>query len=415
MARNRAVTAAASIAIFTGAPVMAADPAYQAFFFSVCGGTPTGALAARCAQTPGGLGNLSGDSESSLNPSQNLSHGRPAVSSAQTRSKAARERGENLRDLDLGDAAAGPAMQIGPVSLLLHVHGSRFEQTASAAAWGERGFEGDTRAFEAGVDLRLSPRVVVGALLGVDRNEFEFDSENPGVAFTPANIAGDADVDTTYLTAFAAFALSDSAFLEFSAGYERSDNTFRRQSVFQESTRTLAQTNVATSGNADSAVTWISANLGADWSRGAANLGPYAGVTSTRVKTDAFTETDNSNSGLAMSFASATRKSLLAHAGVKWSYSASTSVGVVLPQIRVEYQYEFEDTPQRIAASFALDPNNTSFELQGYGGDRSAINAGAGVAAILANGWLPFIEYAILLDQRAFDRQRLTLGIRKEF
>jgi hypothetical protein len=59
-------------ALYPPHPAHAQNAAFQGFFEDVCagGGSPTGNLSARCGDTPGGGGDLSGDSESSLNPSQ---------------------------------------------------------------------------------------------------------------------------------------------------------------------------------------------------------------------------------------------------------------------------------------------------------------------------------------------------------
>ncbi|MCM2312845.1 MAG: autotransporter outer membrane beta-barrel domain-containing protein, partial [Steroidobacteraceae bacterium] len=383
------------------------------FFFDVCG-APSGTLATRCAETPSGLGNLSGDSESSLNPSHNLGHNQSPVSAAQARSKEARERGEKLRE---GEAGDGNAVQVaaGPWSLLVNVRGTWFERDGKGAADPERDFEGDSRAVEIGTDYRLSERVVLGALLGLERTDYEFDAENPGVNFTPASIAGDAESDNLYLTLFGSWAVGGRGFLELAGGYEQGDGTYRRNSVFQESTRTLPQVNVRAAGESDTRVTWLGVNAGFDVDRGALSVGPYVGLTSTSARLDAYTERDRSNSGLNMRFGSTTRDSLLAHAGVRASYVFSTGAGVLVPQLRVEYQHEFEDDPQTVTARFDLDTAGTEYRLKGRSVDNDAVNAGLSLSTILPNGWMPFVDYSVLFGHETFDRQRATLGLRVEF
>lgn len=390
----------------------AANADYQAFFFSVCG-TATGTLAARCAETPGGLGNLSGDSESSLNPSQNLSHNLSPIGTAQTRSKAARERGERLREEEPAGEAPAARIEAGPFSLLVNVHGTWFDREVDGDL--ERSFDGDSAAAEIGVDYRASDRAVIGAILGLERMDYEFDAEAVGVNFTPAATAGDVDADNTYLTLFASFALGDAGFIEFAGGYERSDGDYRRNSVFQESTRTLPQTEVRVSGNADGTTTWASLNAGFDFQRGAASFGPYAGVTWTKAELDPYAERDLSDSGLAMSFDGTDRRSTLVHAGLRASRAFGTGTGVWVPQLRVEYQRELDDDAPTAASRFSLDPAGTVYALSGGKGDDDAINAGLSLAAVLLNGWMVFADWAILLDHEQLDRQRATLGLRKEF
>jgi outer membrane autotransporter protein len=391
----------------------AANADFQNFFFGVCAGTPTGVLAARCAETPGATGNVSGDSESSLNPSQNLAHNQPAISTAQTRSKEARERGEKLRDEGPGEE--GVQVAAGPWSLLVNVHGTWFDRGAGALPDVVRGFEGDSRALEIGFDRRMSDRLVLGGIAGFERMDYDFDAEAPGTNFTPAAVAGTAENDNTYLTLFASWSVGEAGFAELSGGFETIDGSYRRNSVFQESTRTIAQTNVQAEGDADNEVTWLSFNAGFDHASGAWNLGPYAGLTWTRSKMDAYTERDLSGSGLNMSFSGTSRESLLGHAGLRASYVASTRSGVVVPQLRVEFQHEFDNQSQRVAASYALDSAGTQYLFASSGGDRDSVNAGLSIAFVLKNGWMPFFDYSILLGNDDLDRQRATLGLRVEF
>ena len=389
----------------------AANPEFQNFLFDVCL-TPSGALAVRCAETPGATGNVSGDSESSLNPSQNLSHNQPAISVAQTRSKEARERGEKLRD---GGAEEGAKLAVGPFSLLVNLHGTWFERDTDALLDAERGFEGDSQAAEVGLDYRLSDRSVIGAIVGFERTDYEFVAEAAGVNFVPASVAGEADSDNLYLTLFASWNVGKTGYFELSGGYEQSDGSYRRNSVFQESTRTLPQVDVEVEGDADGDVTWFSANGGFDVNRGAWSFGPYLGLTHTSSKVDAYTERDLSASGLNMSFASTSRDSLLGHAGFRVSYAASTRTGVVLPQLRLEYQNEFEDDAQDVTAQFALDASGNQYQMNGDSADKSSLNAGFSLAIVLQNGWMPFFDYSILIGNDGLDRQRATLGLRVEF
>ena len=406
-------TLSVAIAALLGAAPQAqsANADFQNFFFDVCL-APTGVLAVRCAETPLGTGNLSGDSESSLNPSQNLAHNQPAISTAHTRSKEARERGEKLREDESED---GTRVASGPWSLLVNVHGTWFDRSAGLLPDVVRGFEGDSKAAELGFDYRVSDRLVIGGIAGFERMDYDFDAETPGVNFTPASVAGTADNDNTYLTLFASWNVGKSGFAELSGGFESIDGSYRRNSVFQESTRTITQTNVQAEGDADNEVTWLSFNAGFDHASGAWSLGPYAGLTWTRSRMEAYTERDLGNSGLHMSFSGATQESLLGHAGLRASYVASTRGGIVVPQLRVEFQHEFDNQSQDVMASFVLDSAATQYLLSSSGGDRDSFNAGLSIAFVLKNGWMPFFDYSILLGNDDLDRQRATLGLRVEF
>lgn len=403
----------AAAAILLAAPrAHAADPAFQAFFFGVCQ-APSGELAARCAETPAATGDLSGDSESSLNPSQNLSHNQPATGVAEERSREAWERAGKLRDG--GGEPAREAAVAGPFSLLVNLRGTWFDREADPAVNRERAFDGGSEAAEIGFDYRASERTVLGVIAGYERIDYDFAAEAAGVNFVPFASAGGAESDNAYLTLFASWTVGARGYLEVAAGYGTSDGSYRRNSVFQESTRTIAQTGVIVEGGADGDVQWASLNGGIDVNRGAWNFGPYAGVTKARSSVDGYAERDLSGSGLAMRFDASDRDSLLGHAGLRASYAGSTGIGVVMPQLRLEFQHEFEDDVDRAVAGFLLDASGADYVLAGDDRDRDSFNAAFSVAFVLRNGWMPFFDCSVLLGDDALDRTRATLGLRVEF
>ncbi|MCS6946754.1 MAG: autotransporter outer membrane beta-barrel domain-containing protein [Steroidobacteraceae bacterium] len=411
VARASVRVAAAAVLGVSGA-AEAANPTYQAFFFAVCQGAPTGALAARCAETPLGLGDLSGDSESSLNPSQSLARNQSALAGGSARSTAVREQGERLRDKDRDGAVR---VDRGPWSFLASVSFSEIDRQPEDVVVGERRFTGDNQSFELGVDYRLSDRLVLGGLLGVERSELRFAAEAVGRNFTPASRAGDHDVDSQYLTLLGQFTLGDAGFIEWSAGFEKNDGRYRRFSVFQESTRTRPQTNVAAEGDTDGSVWWVSVNAGLDFARGRWSVGPYGGLTRLRAEFDGYDERDRNGSGLAMRFSSTARTALPAHVGVRASYTSSGARGVWIPQLRVEYRADLDEDSETVRASFLLDPRANQLALDAPSWDRNGVVAGASVSAILPNGWMWFLDYSALLGYENIDRQRATLGLRYEF
>ncbi len=409
--RPRSLIAAAVGLALAASSARADNAPFQTFFFAVCPGA-TGALATRCAQTPGGLGDLSGSSESSLNPSQSLSRNAPNVGVALARTKAVRERGERQRDDDLSGAIK---MEHGRLSLLINVLATDTNRASGGLNSAERGFEGDSQAIEAGLDYRVSDKVVIGGLLGGERSKYRFDAEALGVNFTPQASAGGSDADNKYLTLFANWAIGQSGFIEVSGGFEKYSGSYQRLSVFQESTRLVAQTNVAVEGDSDSKVRWASINAGFDVSRERLSFGPFLGISTVRATLDGFAERDLSGSGLNMRFSSTTRKSLLMHAGMHASYTFSGQSGVFVPQLRLEYQKDFADDPESLGASFVLDPRNTQLQMTGRTWDRDGLNAGLSLVAVLPNGWMPYLDYSTLLGYKSLKRQRLTLGLRVEF
>ena len=378
----------------------AVNPAFQDLLFAACQ-NPNGALAARCNETLNGAGNVSTDSESSLNPSQALGHGRAAVDGV-----------PSGRDDWTDDAAR---LEVGPFGLRFSVFGERFERDRGSSAVEERGMDGDSRGGDIGLDYRLSDKVTLGAVLGSSQIDYDFDAENAGTNFTPQRRAGSVDIDQTQLLLFASFALGDSAYLDLSAGHAWTDGTFRRNSVFQESTRTVTQTNTDLRGSADGSVRWLGVDGGRDFVHDAWTFGVFGGATWTHAQTDGYQETDVSGSGLAMQFSEVERDSFLGVAGGRVAYTVSSGSGVFIPQLRVQWQHEFQDDQETVDASFLLDGSGNSFRLRGDRPDTSSGEAGFSVTAVFPDGWSAYIDYVTLFSRDDFDRDRFSAGLRKEF
>ena len=150
---------------------------------------PTGALAARCAETPGGLGNLSGDSESSLNPNQTLTAADSGLAAARAANEQTRERIEQARDGN----ASGNQVHVGPFSLLVNANVASAQRDRSAGSDSERGYDSDSWGGQLGFDYRLNPHAVVGVLVDWQSSSLEFDRELAGVNFVPQSDAGSND------------------------------------------------------------------------------------------------------------------------------------------------------------------------------------------------------------------------------
>lgn len=386
------------------ANAQASNPALQELFFSACG-SATGTLAARCGETPGGLGDLSGDSESSLNPSQILSGNVSGIEAAKAKAREARERARN------GESAE---LSVGPFSLLVNARYSNEERTRDPTTERERGYELSQRGLELGLDYRVSDQVVWGGIFSYEKGDLDFAGERPGVNFTPASRAGKIDRDSLGLAAFVAFAFDSGAYLDLTAGYDWDDLTIERRSVFQETTRSVPQTDSLTRGSTDGRQWWMGVNGGRDWSAGANSYGVYGGVTYTRSEVDSYDENDVSNTGLAMSFASVKRSSLMGRIGVRGQRAVSTAQGVLIPQARLEYEREFDGKADNTRASYLLDADRNQLTLRGDGASGGHFNLGVGLLAVFPNGWMPFIDVEALVGESDWDRYRVALGLRKE-
>lgn len=409
-----------------GSPALAQSAGnadYQTFFGNTVCNMPSGLFLDRCGETfdpskpdgdPDQYANISGDSESSLNPSQTSVAASNALAKAQALAAETEKRLEGLRDEDNGKPGAGSdkIAGFGPWSVFANFQGEWFDQSRPAYS-NERGYDGDRYGGTIGADYRIGTTSHVGLMLAYEKYSMTFDQELPGVNFVPQDNAGGTKSKTFTATVFASFSLSDSAWLDASAGLGWSDNDFRRNAVFQPSTRTLSR-EVRAAGSADGKQAFASIGVGYDYADGPLSIGPYVRGRYTHSEVDAYSETDLNNTGLAMNVGKQKATSLAGILGVRSSYAIGASWGVVVPQIRLEYEHEFEDDPRTTLTSFVLDPNNLQFPIVNDAPDRNYFNAGIGLLFVLPNGVMPYIDYEALLGYSNFDRHRVTAGIRFE-
>ncbi len=412
-----AVVLVLGVALTSGRAALAQDANFQAFFFNICqGGGASGDLATRCGETLGGLGNLSGDSESSLNPSQVLSGNDFALYRATERRGDAEERLEYRRDED-DSASTGASGEIisGRLSAYLNGKGEFFDRDRTPGIDQERGYDGETGGFQIGADSWVTDAFIVGAMFGVDIVRSEFDADEPGVAFAPQANDGATDTNSYFIQLYASHAFGEGLYVQGTAGLGYNDYTFDRTVVFQESRRAVPQTNVVTEGDTNGWQYSFSAGAGYDFFVGALSVGPYARVNFSRSEIDGYTEQDLSGSGLAMIIDDDGATSLTSDLGIQAAYAISTNWGVLVPQARFEWEHEFRDDERTIVSRFAGDAAGNVFGVRTDPPDRNYYNLGFSLLGVLPNGLMPFLDYEVLLGYEDFDRHRITGGLRVEF
>lgn len=388
--------------LWLNSPSHAQNAQFQSFFAAVCP-TATGSLLSRCQQTPGGLGDLSSDSESSLNPNQLVALNDAALTRAQSKAREVEERLDSQRDGEPAEESAAGW------SVFAQARGHFLDREAEG---GQRGFEADSYGFHFGADRRVGANGVAGVLFAYDRTDGEFDADAVGVNFLPPRNDGETKVNAYSATAYASLQLSDTVWTEGSIGYGHTDYSLTRRAVFQEATRTIPQTNVSARADTDGHELTAGAALGFDRAIDAAELGAYARANFARSTVSGYRESDGS--GLALRVASEDLNSLTSVLGVRGSYSISLGFGVLVPQLRFEWEHEFLNDAQSYASSFVEDGSSQIFTVRSASPDRNTFNGAAALVAILPNGWMPYAEYEGLIGHAYRSQHRVLLGLRKE-
>ena len=387
---------------------------FQAFFATVCAGSPGGSLATRCGETPGGAGDLSGDSELSLNPNQSLA----AHDASQAR---VRQLSQDIEERLAARRADEGASLATPIGFILNGRYTRSERDRSfdgsplqpEPLQRERGYTANEGSVQVGADLRVGEGAVIGALFAYSRSEFDPD-RSTAPSFVPASTSGEAETDSYFLTAFGSLDLGMGFWVDGSLGGGITRHTLTRRAVFQETTRTIAQTLGVLEGDTDGYELSATAGAGYDRQDGALSYGPYLRVRYVNTTLDGYAEDDPASSGLAMRYDEETQHSAVGVVGLRASYALSTGIGVVVPSVRVEWEHEYARNAFTTHQSFNRDGFANDYALRGDAPDRDYANVGAGVTAVLPGGWMAFAEYEGLFGYRDLARHRATAGLRVE-
>jgi len=401
------LSAACIGACLLAAPAWGTNDALQAFLFQACA-NPTGALATRCGETPGGSGDVSGDSESSLNPSQTLSGADATLDVAEQRGRELRER----LHPSAGDAASGERVALGPVNFLFNIRQGETERDRRVDLDPERSYEIEETSAEVGLDFTLNDSLTLGGWVQWQQSELEFEGEAPGVNFTPFAEAGTVDTDALGVTVYASLQLGERGYLDASLGYQEQELDLARNSVFQESTRTVAQTPVLTRADTDGETFSATLNAGFSQELGSWTLTPYAGLTWIDSETDGYTEQDASGSGLALNVSDSEQSALIGQLGFSLNRAISLEGWVLVPQLRAEYVAELDRDRAESIVSLVNDNAGTPLALRGDEFEEDRVDLAVGLVGVFPNGWIPFVEYQLSTGADDLERYRIAAGVR---
>lgn len=396
---------AALHALLAGARVATAqDQDFQQFLFDACT-APTGPLAARCGETLAGTGDVSPASEASLNPSQLLAGNDGSLAGNYGR-------GEDTRGAGGADElrASTTAMDLGPFGLSLSV---RWLDERLGDGGNARPYDLTKKSVHLGVDYRWSRRVVTGLRIGLEDTGLTFET---GAADALAD-AGQIDTRGVGGVLFASLSSEQGHSFDFGLGFTGNDHDIERRAVFEPINPSVpdpAITLVDTRAESTGEDRWLSAN----WSRNFASPGwsiaPFAGLTWAESTLDAYDEQDLTQSGLAMRSDGLRTKSLSASAGFDASRVHSTEFAVLVPRVRVGYNWEFESDATEAMSRFLLDASDTVLVVRASEPDRDSLALGAGVVAVFPRGWSLYFDARTTIGLLDRDRYVLALGWRVE-
>ena len=157
---------------------------------------------------------------------------------------------------------------------------------------------------------------------------------------------------------------------------------------------------------------------------------PYVGLNWLRTEYGAYSETGSARqgaliqpggislgdqTGLEMRFDKDYQTSLISSIGVAASMMIETNIGLVVPQIAAEWQYQFLNNQRTVTVGFAQDLRQKRFSFQTDQPDRTSFTIETGVVTLLPNGMQPFANFRVLLGHSFYENYGIVGGIRYSF
>lgn len=268
-------------------------------------------------------------------------------------------------------------------------------------------YDYDSNGLTAGVDYRVNDQWIVGASLGWNQQDTEL-----------ARGEGEVKTDGWSVSGYTTWYHEQQWYLDGVVTFGSNDYDLSRRIRYAlpgtGGNTTVDQVARASTGGDQLS---FAVSFGRDFQRGNLSFGPYLRGMYTRVDFDGYAETLNSGpgSGLGLAVDGRELESMTGVLGGKMTWALSRDWGILMPHAQLEWEHEFEDDPQQLAARFLHDPTRTTIRAEGDAVDTDFYNIGFGLSALLANGRSAFVYYEHLAGSEGLSQDNLSLGIRLEF
>lgn len=344
---------------------------------------------------PGSTSPASGGGAAALQSSSNSVSQLDAIA---RRLKAAEDELDDEQTLLKEDSAAGIGSwnaDLDPYGVFLTVDvdsrdrdETKFESGHDALDWG----------ITAGADRRFGDSMFAGLAVQFSHTEGDFDS------------GGDFETDSYRVVAYGAYRLGDILSADLTVGYARKHFEVDRltKGTFNEN----INLNGINSSENDSDNVSIRFALGKDVQLGRYILGARAGLNYEYSDIEGYTE--KGSTGLELVFKGRDTTSVQSLLSVHGSTAISTPLGVLIPQLGVEYVHEFEADQEHVTVRFVEDtrPDPLDFKFQTEKPDRNYANLRLSVSWQLPYGFNPYAQFRTILGHEYYESYGGAIGLR---
>jgi len=270
----------------------------------------------------------------------------------------------------------------------------------------EDAFNFDSTEVSAGLDYRLTDRLVFGLLAGHSERRVDFNSQE---SIVDGQIRGNGQSATLYLQYEAG-----SAYVDGSIGQQHLSLHTVRRITYPSNNPDIPSVNQTAVSDAGANTTTASIAAGYVFHYRSASLEPYLNSQYQHTIVGDFVES-NSN-GFDVNVAPQSILSTELNAGLKLQYAFLPPFGVIVPYVYGEYHHEFYGDSRTVDSTYAAASNATSgFALPTDDFPRHYYVLGAGGSIVLPHGFQAFAQYLRVLDYANYTDHVFSGGFRWEF
>lgn len=293
--------------------------------------------------------------------------------------------------------------------------------------WGDRDgsdnedeYDADSYGVTVGLDYAFTSGLVLGAAVGYNDHEIDFDSVGLSAQVDPVS-GGSMDIETWTLSGFFDYHPGP-LYLSGIFSYGDSDYDMERLVVVPASTAGAAAQSrrIVSDTGADQYA--ASVQVGRSFGQTATTFDVYGGYRYLDVEIDGYTEEDLNGGSLALTFGSQDIESRQWILGGTVRHAVSTGAGVLVPYLTAEWHHETSNDARAVDARYALalgdvngDGESNNFALPTDDPDENYFDVSLGVSGQLPNNIVLFFEYNALVGLEDTSANLLTLGIRGTF
>lgn len=270
----------------------------------------------------------------------------------------------------------------------------------------EDAFEYDAKSLTIGIDYRFKPNLVLGTAIGFSKMEADFD---------PAKSTVDGSVDSKgyTLSVFGNYDIGN-VYIDGIASYGMLDFDTVRKIKYPSNNPLIPPVNETANGSTDSSQYNLSAGVGYYGNYRALSFEPHARISYLNATIDGYTETNANVFNL--KYQDQEIDSLISTLGFSTSYAINYRYGVLVPQLRADWNHEFQNDSRNINSSYAIaDVPSGVISTPTENPDRNFFVVSAGLSAVFKQGVQVFISYQTLLGYDHFTSNLVTAGGRWEF